>query len=1076
MSGLLPTSLSKWFGEERTRAVVRRRDSADLDLDLDDAQHEREREREREREQDGDENATWDEYNPSLQPPRKRPRNSALSTVSHGGFAVTSTPLHRNHELHVPLQAGPSTHHFQRPLLRLPTGEVPVQHVDTQLQMNGDDGSDSGESTSGYSSVPMLQPHNESDRDSSKPEIGTPKPIRKCELPLKYFNRITNLNKNALFSGPVTPVRSLFSEQGGARACMSARRPSFNASTFGSPHLVDRTLSTDRAINSPFYSGRTQFGGAAAAARSRAPIFPADEARRRVHVAMRPADVAPAPATHKHLSKTARRILDALESFSTPVADAKKIPSVQARRPRPRASAAHAAPHTELMVPTVPDLLRMKLKGRLQDGTVAARTVAAARDDRRRQLKMRVRPSRNATAPRNVDEEERAPSPPHLPEVRLPISSLPKFDFSLPPPPAPVPAPASAPVLVPVPAAAAALTPAAAFRFASPIAVEPAVASDTAPATHSFEFSQPLRTPTPTQPPSSRASFRYSPAGTAARRRADPNKNNGQNNDVAPAPPSPNFDKFKPASGTWECTVCLVRNVPSANRCVACETTRNVPKDATPKPPAASVGFGDRFKMPTSEWECGACMVRNKSSASSCVACTTPKPGSKAPAAPFGSQFRPPPDAWECATCMIRNGLSASKCVACETPKPGQTDAKQPQRSSGFGDIIKKQGERWECSTCLVRNPIDKDACTSCEMPKPGTALSSTRPPASGFTQFKFGLDKANVSSSVATPSTTTTSKFGAAKTDNASTFTFGIKPQSEAAPQNAAAFKFGTTTTTPAPEVIADNGNKQSDKVTIDEQVSEGKEGKSTQPPAFVFGVPAKPSETCAVVQPTFSFGTSTTASAVSDLQKPAGSFKSASNPIVALNSSTSATSLSNSNSRADAPPAETTSSNLQAMPKFNFGTGSSAFGQRPAETPATSCQSQVKPALPIFTATSESFSASSTAAVKPFTFSSAAEPTTNKGLFSFGAKSEPASSGAQPLFSFGGTADPASGNGGPTPAAAPPLNGGFNFTPAPAPSLSFKFGSGAAPVAAQPRQPAVFSFGSAPQVSFRNKLLRLL
>lgn len=73
-----------------------------------------------------------------------------------------------------------------------------------------------------------------------------------------------------------TPVRSLFSAEGlspsPSRACMSARRPSFNASTFGSPGFVDRTLSTCRAINSPFYSGRTMYGGAAAYQRSRLAI------------------------------------------------------------------------------------------------------------------------------------------------------------------------------------------------------------------------------------------------------------------------------------------------------------------------------------------------------------------------------------------------------------------------------------------------------------------------------------------------------------------------------------------------------------------------------------------------------------------------------------------------------------------------------------------------------------------------------------------------------------------------------------------------------------------------------------
>lgn len=49
---------------------------------------------------------------------------------------------------------------------------------------------------------------------------------------------------------------------------LSSRRPSFNASAFGSPTFVDRTLSTKRILNSPFYAGRTTYGGASAYSRS----------------------------------------------------------------------------------------------------------------------------------------------------------------------------------------------------------------------------------------------------------------------------------------------------------------------------------------------------------------------------------------------------------------------------------------------------------------------------------------------------------------------------------------------------------------------------------------------------------------------------------------------------------------------------------------------------------------------------------------------------------------------------------------------------------------------------------------
>ncbi len=50
--------------------------------------------------------------------------------------------------------------------------------------------------------------------------------------------------------------------------------------------------------------------------------------------------------------------------------------------------------------------------------------------------------------------------------------------------------------------------------------------------------------------------------------------------------------------------------------------------------------LGSMFKKPSGGWECDACMVQNKSDAEKCVACETPRPGSKpaaaASAAPIG--------------------------------------------------------------------------------------------------------------------------------------------------------------------------------------------------------------------------------------------------------------------------------------------------------------------------------------------------------------------------------------------------------------------------------------------------------
>lgn len=91
------------------------------------------------------------------------------------------------------------------------------------------------------------------------------------------------------------------------------------------------------------------------------------------------------------MSQTAKRILDALEHFSSPVIDAKKIPIKNAtnlmnsggtKRPReevmtsPRVGLRHRA--QQLTVPTVPDLLKIRRRQRLQDTTLAARNIVSA--------------------------------------------------------------------------------------------------------------------------------------------------------------------------------------------------------------------------------------------------------------------------------------------------------------------------------------------------------------------------------------------------------------------------------------------------------------------------------------------------------------------------------------------------------------------------------------------------------------------------------------------------------------------------------------------------------------------------
>ncbi|XP_029426242.1 nuclear pore complex protein Nup153 isoform X2 [Nannospalax galili] len=98
-----------------------------------------------------------------------------------------------------------------------------------------------------------------------------------------------------------------------------------------------------------------------------------------------------------------------------------------------------------------------------------------------------------------------------------------------------------------------------------------------------------------------------------------------------------------------------------------------------------TLGFGDKFKRPVGSWECPVCCVCNKAEDNKCVSCTSEKPGSSIsasssspPSVPLSSgsclgldKFKKPEGSWDCEVCLVQNKADSTKCVACESPKPG---------------------------------------------------------------------------------------------------------------------------------------------------------------------------------------------------------------------------------------------------------------------------------------------------------------------------------------------------------------------------------------------------------------------
>ncbi|XP_022257997.1 nuclear pore complex protein Nup153-like isoform X2 [Limulus polyphemus] len=112
------------------------------------------------------------------------------------------------------------------------------------------------------------------------------------------------------------------------QATVQGQRPSFSMSSFGTPVVQGTTQSTleTSLYDSPFYHGKTTYGGASAYRRVRfLSSFPYKPPNSCGQVKVREAKAAKEDLSY--MSATSKRILQTLEKMSTPLSDAKKIPT-----------------------------------------------------------------------------------------------------------------------------------------------------------------------------------------------------------------------------------------------------------------------------------------------------------------------------------------------------------------------------------------------------------------------------------------------------------------------------------------------------------------------------------------------------------------------------------------------------------------------------------------------------------------------------------------------------------------------------------------------------------------------------
>uniref|UniRef100_H3CUV8 Nuclear pore complex protein Nup153 n=1 Tax=Tetraodon nigroviridis TaxID=99883 RepID=H3CUV8_TETNG len=548
----------------------------------------------------------------------------------------------------------------------------------------------------------------------------------------------------------------------------SMKKPAFNLSVFGTSSNAsfnNTVLNSSRLGDSPFYPGKTTYGGAAAARSSRNRPGTPYQAPVRRQIKAKPAGAQPCGVT----SATARRVLQSLERMSSPLADARRIPA-SASSPLSRTmdsinlDALHSQakkkrmditlpPVQKLVVPSVAPVSgnrSMSFRPTLTPGgvsrpldktpasleetgpcrnwdtsqdrgtigysapayplssTPAANSVTCGGGKMKRE-----RSSMRASSKRH--EEDEVPELPDLPPISLPISSttaLPTFSFT-------------SPLLTATISSTPSVTVTPAKSQEVKIKTTPALSPPSVP----FTFSSPIVKATPASTPSFSPSAGFTFSAPVAKgpsisigKLANPKVAAGKFF-VFPVKPATSKSTdvsdglFKPAKTLKQGSVLDLLKTPGFSSPVPTgpapqQTAASPPATTTTSSTSSSAGFGDLFKA-VPGWNCDVCLVQNKPSDTKCVCCMTPQPESSSSAPSDG---KPP---------------------AASSAGPESSSSTSTTTTAGFAAVFTKPAGSWDCDTCLVRNKSDAVKCVACETAKPGTGLKTSLTIPSAFSAIK---------------------------------------------------------------------------------------------------------------------------------------------------------------------------------------------------------------------------------------------------------------------------------------------------------------------------------------------------
>lgn len=533
----------------------------------------------------------------------------------------------------------------------------------------------------------------------------------------------------------------------------------FNPSKFLAPNSM-----LPSATRSPFYAGKTAYGGAAARRANRLAATNPYNTSQRVAPTLRVQVGKKAPESKDNLSTAAKRILESMEKVTTPFEEPKRAPLRETGFPssyfRSRLNPlARTSKSAQSDVPSQPPLKTsgpglkwdVKLneffdKQRAKDSNAQTTKHKLYDQDQSEKAggKMAKLSKSSGRVSSRVGGQLEVAEEVVLPAVSLPTPlSLPSFNFTK----------STNDVATDLPKPSSQQKPKtnvtlcvdeddeidAEFQFSAPLSTRSDGNKSFSDVDSSIKFSSPVG------PTTKKPTFSATPDQTVPKRA------------------SLGAHKIEePPTTSFQCSpkVAEVLKTGSVTDILGKSTSSSSSNVATPPTTASSGSWA--FKPVPGSWSCSTCMLNNTGDKDACPSCETPKPGSvsktnpastAAPATNSWGTLAAKPSGWECPTCCVNNKEADLKCVCCQEAKPG-TKNEEPI-SAPFVAPFKNVPLGWECDTCSVRNPEAAVGCVSCGNQRVKTSLPELKPAFSGFDfskmnkpattpSFKFGIQEAN--------------------------------------------------------------------------------------------------------------------------------------------------------------------------------------------------------------------------------------------------------------------------------------------------------------------------------------------